>query len=231
MSGNLHPDQIVDLLRRAVRERVLVPGQALNQDELAGRFGVSRIPLREALRTLVGEGLVVMKPGAGAVIAELKAQELQELFDLRLQLEPPLVGAVVGQASPSNLAELRSILDTMDAIGSNDLDKWGSQHFLFHRRIFELSGRKHSLRLISQVQNLMEPYSRIHVSMVGIQDHTLSEHRAILEALSRGDRKAVEDVVASSIIKARQRLEDAMNSHEEDADPLAVLLVDRNQGA
>jgi DNA-binding GntR family transcriptional regulator len=56
----MRPDEIAALLRRAVRERVLLPGQTLNQDELAKRFGVSRIPLREALRTLVGEGLIVI---------------------------------------------------------------------------------------------------------------------------------------------------------------------------
>lgn len=227
MVGSLRPDQIVELLRRAVRERVLLPGQLLNQDELAGRFGVSRIPLREALRTLVGEGLVVMKPGSGAAVAELRARELDELFELRLQLEPPLVGAVVGQVSQNTLMELAALIDSMDAIGDSDLDKWGSQHYLFHRRLFELSGRKHAIRIVSQVQNLVEPYSRIHVSMIGLKDHSQTEHRAILEALSRGDRAAVEEIVANSITIARNRLQTAVESAEEDADPLAALIVDR----
>ncbi len=228
VANNLRPDQIVDLLRRAVRERVLLPGQLLNQDELAGRFGVSRIPLREALRTLVGEGLVVMRPGSGAVVAQLRAQELEELFEIRLQLEPPLVGSVVGRVSQHDLAELRSLLDAMDAVASSDLGKWGSQHYLFHRRLFELSGRKHAIRLVSQIQNLVEPYSRIHASMVGTADHSLSEHRAVLEALESGDQSAVEAIVRAGILGARKRLQDAVNSQDKDEDPLAALIVDRN---
>lgn len=221
------PDEIVDLLRRAIRERLLVPGEALNQDDLARRFGVSRIPLREALRTLVGEGLVVMQPGAGAVVTELHAAELGELFDLRSQLEPSLTAAVVGRVSPDQLDQLEGHVDRLEQIVGTDPEGWAAQHYSFHRRLLEMAGRRHSLRLLTQVTNLLEPYNRLYVTLVGPQEHSHSEHRQLLNAIRDGDRAAVERQVAQSIACARKRLESAVASTVEEKDPLASLLVDR----
>lgn len=225
----MHPDQIVELLRRAVRERIILPGQSLNQDELASRFGVSRIPLREALRTLVGEGLVVMRPGVGAVITELRGKELEELFELRLQLEPPLTVAAVDRISANDVAELSSILEKMSDLATADLDGWASQHYLFHRRLFELAGKRHALRLVTQVQNLVEPYSRVHVSLVGAAQHSKTEHTTLLDALRVGDKNVAEEITRNSILDALARLKNAQQASQDSDDPLALLLVDRAQ--
>jgi len=221
--GSLRPDQLVDLLRRAIRERVLLPGQPLNQDDLARRFGVSRIPLREALRTLVGEGLVVMQPGAGAVVIELHPAELVELFELRLALEPPLAAAAVGKLSPADLAELREAAARMAALAERDADLWATQHYAFHRRLLEHAGRRHALRLVTQVQNLVEPYSRLHVTLVGAREHAEIEHEPLLAALAGEDRDEVHALTVASITAAARRLE-MMAGAEGDRDPLSVLL-------
>lgn len=217
------PDQLVDLLRRAIRERVLLPGQPLNQDDLARRFGVSRIPLREALRTLVGEGLVVMQPGAGAVVIELHPDELAELFGLRLALEPPLAAAAVGRASPSDLDELEALLGQMDQLADRDVGLWATQHYAFHRRLLELAGRRHTLRLVTQVLNLVEPYSRLHTTLVGAREHSGAEHLPLLDALRRADADAVRALTTTSITTAATRL-DAVARADAGSDPLAVLL-------
>ncbi|XAS76894.1 GntR family transcriptional regulator [Dermatophilaceae bacterium Sec6.4] len=228
MPTNLRPDQLVTLLRRAIRERMLVPGQSLNQDELARRFGVSRIPLREALRTLTGEGLVVMRPGIGAVVTELHAQELTELFDLRMQIEPALTAATVGRVSATELAELRLLAARIDqlAASGSDVDAWSTQHYAFHRRLFELAGRRHALRLVMQVVNLMEPYARLSMSLDQGQDHAHQEHSTLLDAIEAGDPDLVADVVTKTIGMSRQRLSIAVESDAAAADPLAALLVD-----
>jgi DNA-binding GntR family transcriptional regulator len=217
------PDQLVDLLRRAIRERVLVPGQPLNQDDLARRFGVSRIPLREALRTLVGEGLVVMQPGSGAVVIELHPDELAELFALRLALEPPLAAAAVDKLSPSELGELDALAAQMDSLAGHDVGLWATQHYAFHRRLLELAGRRHTLRLVTQVLNLVEPYSRLHTTLVGAREHSLTEHAPLLDALRRSDAEAVGQLTVASITAAAARL-DALARAEAGSDPLAVLL-------
>ena len=99
----MRPDEIASAVRRAVLERVISPGQVINQEELAKRFGVSRIPLREALRTLVGEGLIIIKPGLGAIVTELDPDAVDELYGLRLRLEPSLASDIVEPVSYTHL--------------------------------------------------------------------------------------------------------------------------------
>jgi DNA-binding GntR family transcriptional regulator len=225
-NGNrMRPDEIVSLLRRAIRERVLVPGQSLNQDDLAKRFGVSRVPLREALRTLVGEGLVVMRPGIGAVVTELDPNELDELLSLRAQLEPPLTAAIVGRAGRSDFARLRQMVTQMSQVADSDMDAWSTQHYLLHRRIFELAGRPHSVRLVTQVLNLVEPYMRLQAAQTGARDHD-EEHLRILDALEAGDADRAAALTAQSIESSRKHLAEFLPSAyltSDSEDPLALL--------
>ncbi len=221
----MRPDEIVSLLRRAIRERVLVPGQSLNQDDLAKRFGVSRVPLREALRTLVGEGLVVMRPGIGAVVTELDPDELDELLSLRAQLEPSLTAAIVGRAGPPDFARLRQMVAQMAELADADRDAWCTLHYLFHRRIFELAGRPHSLRLVTQVLNLVEPYMRLQVAQTGVHDHG-AEHAAVLDALEAGDADRAAAMVSAALAAARKHLAEFLPSVDAGSgrdDPLALL--------
>jgi DNA-binding GntR family transcriptional regulator len=225
--NDMRPDEIASLLRRAVRERVLRPGQALHQDDLAKTFGVSRVPLREALRTLVGEGLIVMRPGIGAVVTELKIDELQELYDLRTQLEPPLAAAILAETRGKDIAELADILDRMDALPDTKIDDWANLHYLFHRRMYELSGRPHALRLVTQVLNLVEPYSRMYVHMTGTQEHAQVEHRQIIEALRGGDPDKLQAKLYEAINTARDRLVSATQNPSDAGIDVLTLLQQR----
>jgi DNA-binding GntR family transcriptional regulator len=225
MRSRLRPDQIADLIRRAVRERVLVPGQMINQDEMAKRFGISRIPLREALRILAGEGLVIMRPGIGAVVTELNTDDVNELYGLRLQLEPPLAGWIVARRRVEDLEELEGILARMSALEppdmsapkAPDLDGWINQHYLFHRRLIELSGRRYSVRLATQVLNLVEPYSRLYMHLVGPQ-HSVVEHEEIIAALRAGDADGLAARMTSGLEVVRKQLVESMARDDQDVD-------------
>ena len=88
-------DDVATLLRRAIREGVLAPGEDLVQEEIAGRLGVSRVPLREALRGLAAVGVVQMTHGRGFRVTKLEVQEVEELYNLRLRIEPFIAGDVL----------------------------------------------------------------------------------------------------------------------------------------
>jgi DNA-binding GntR family transcriptional regulator len=215
----LHPEKIASLLRRAVRERVLPPGQALNQDELARRLGVSRIPLREALRTLSGEGLIVMRPGMGAVVFELDADEVEELYDLRLQLEPPLARFVAEQVRPQDVDELAGLVRRMaEETPKPDPEEWSGLHYAFRRRLYEMPGRRHSLRLVTQLLNLVEPYSRYYAHVLGAQDRVGVDLREEVGALQDRDGHRLADLIGGSIRRVRQALVEAMRSGDQDKD-------------
>lgn len=206
----MRPDEIAVALRRAVRERAISPGQAVNQDELARRFGVSRIPLREALRTLVGEGLIIMKPGLGAVVTELDAGEVQELYGLRLQLEPPLAKDIVDHVRRRDIDDLTALVGQMKALGEHDSEEWSSLNYRFHRRVYELSERRHAVRLVVQVLNLVEPYARVHAHVLGSRPDTQQQQDAVVEAIRSGDSERLEQLIADGIRSARAALMSSM---------------------
>lgn len=202
----MRPDQIATALRRAFRERAIPPGQALNQDELARRYGVSRIPLREALRTLVGEGLIIMKPGLGAVVTELNVGEVQELYGLRLQLEPPLAADIVEHLARRDINDLARLVEAMRALDAEQSEEWSSLNYRFHRRLNELSGRRHAVRLVVQVLNLVEPYARVHAHVLGSRPQMQQERVDMVQALRDADAARVRELIEQSIRTARDEL-------------------------
>ena len=206
----MRPDEIATALRRAFRERAIPPGQALNQDELARRYGVSRIPLREALRTLVGEGLIIMKPGLGAVVTELNVGEVQELYSLRMQLEPPLAADIVAHAGRRDVDDLARLVEAMQALEPEQSEEWSSLNYRFHRRLYELSGQRHSVRLVVQVLNLVEPYARVHAHVIGSRPQMQQERVEMVRALRDADDARVREIIEQSIRTARAELELSM---------------------
>ncbi len=211
------PDEIATALRRAFRERLIPPGQALNQDELARRFGVSRIPLREALRTLVGEGLIIMRPGLGAVVTELNVDEVQELYGLRLQLEPPLAHAIVEHLGRRDVDDLGRLVEAMQALAAEQSEEWSSLNYRFHRRLYELSGQRHAVRLVVQVLNLVEPYARVHAHVLGSRPRMQQERVDTLQA--------VRDLDAARVDPRRQTAKSQRAKHHRIQYPNSCLVV------
>lgn len=219
----MRPEEIATSLRRAVRERVFPPGQVLNQDDLARRFGVSRIPLREALRTLVGEGLILMKPGLGAVVTELQAEEVSELYGLRRQLEPPLAPHVVEHVRRRDVTELAGMVEAMGTLSQEQSEEWSNLNYRFHRRMYELSERKHTVRLVVQVLNLVEPYARVHAHVLGSRPRMQDQRAAVVDALDAADAGRVGALIEESIGVARAELVVSMREPPLPDDPLAAL--------
>ncbi|HET6626546.1 MAG TPA: GntR family transcriptional regulator [Nocardioidaceae bacterium] len=210
----MRPDEIASALRRAVHEREIPPGQALNQDVLARQYGVSRIPLREALRTLAGEGLVIMKPGLGAVVTELRPEEVEELYGLRLSLEPPLAGDIINHVRRRDIDDLATLVETMAVLPPRQSEEWSSANYRFHRRLYELSDHKHAVRLVVQVLNLVEPYVRMHAHVLGSRARLQQRRAATLEALRSGDATELHDVIEAAIRNGREELVTAMGRPE-----------------
>lgn len=214
----MRPEEIAAALRRAVRERAIRPGQAMNQDVLAKQFGVSRIPLREALRTLVGEGLVTMKPGLGAVVTELKPSEVQELYGLRLQLEPPLAEDIVDHVRRRDVDDLAAAVERMSELGEADTEEWSSATYRFNRRLYEMSEKKHAVRLVVQVLNLVEPYARVDAHVLGSRRRTHATHLAIVQALRDGDATELARLIADSIATDQAELLSSLGDQLESLD-------------
>jgi DNA-binding GntR family transcriptional regulator len=219
------PQHLAAALRKGIREGRFAPGDELIQEELATRLGVSRIPLREALRILSGEGLVTLKHGQGAFVTKLNVREVEELYELRLRLEPPLAPDIVAHSSNSDYQKLRQLGDDMRSIAAEDPPRWSELNYEFRSLMYSLTGKPQTMRIISQLLNLVEPYSRVYVYLLAATDRVEQEHEAMLEAIREQDEERLSSYIRLHLEGARETLAKAMGEAESEAESLSRLLT------
>jgi DNA-binding GntR family transcriptional regulator len=198
-------DVIAERLRTSIRRGELLPGTRLIQERLASDLNVSRIPLREALHGLAAEGLVEVQPQRGMIVAELSHDDIAELYELRLQLEPPLAEEIVRGCRERDIDELQALADQMREKGADAAGR-ASLNYRFHRRVYELSERRLSLRFIDQLLHLVEPYSRLWVRSGHQLRRIDEEHQSIVDALKARDAQALRDVIIAHVEGARDHV-------------------------
>lgn len=204
------PQEIADALRESIRAGVFAPGQELIQVQLASRLGTSRIPVREGLRLLAAEGLVVLKQGQGAYVTALNVDELDELYDLRLRLEPPLAPDIIRHLHQRHLDRFSDVVRRMEKCGRAEAATWSSLNFQFHHDMYECAMKQHSFRLIAQLLNLVEPYSRMYVHGLAARGRAETEHRRMIDALGSHDSSGLARAIEDHLEGARNRLLEAM---------------------
>jgi DNA-binding GntR family transcriptional regulator len=176
-------DIVAEALRDAIVTGRLRGGERLHQDEIASKLGVSRMPVREALRQLESEGLVVFTPHRRVSVAALSAQELREIYEIRSALEVLALDLAVPRLSIKEFDRLGAVLDQMDR--TSDPRRWVDLNRLFHRTLYRASGRARLCTLIDSLRDNVERYLRIYVSALERRAHAQAEHRRILRACRR----------------------------------------------
>jgi len=200
------PEEIVRRLRRAIVRGELAPGSLLVQADLASRFGVSRIPLREALRALDAEGLVVMKSGQGATVTKLSSQDALDLYRLRLAIEPPLADRIVEYAGPRDLQQLRRYVDALDRCGEHDQQRFSDLNLEFHVSMYRIADRPAYTRFVERALASIEPYSRMYLHLLRGSGRAQSEHVAMLRAIENREAETLSALITSHLDGARNAL-------------------------
>ncbi|MDR6972870.1 DNA-binding GntR family transcriptional regulator [Leifsonia shinshuensis] len=190
------------------------------QEDLAQRFGVSRSPVREALRILGTEGLVVIQPGEGATVRRLSRADLEEIYDLRLALEPLIASAVISEARGRDIAQLASLVETM--ADTERLDQWMRANFEFHQRMYQITGLSRTEGILSGLLSAVQPYSQENIGQLGGRHAADSEHRGMIEAIRTGDQATLAALIIAHLQAARDRLAEAYEAVET-PDPLRAL--------
>lgn len=184
------PEQVYQRLRAGVLQGEFPPGQFLRQEELAQRFGASRVPLREAMTRLETEGLLELKPRRGYAVISLEKSEIQEIFALRAIVEQHAGAAAALHRVERDIKEVKTILNKMEKLATSTLEKtnqWLELNSIFHARIFACAGLKHVTRVANILRDMVEPYIRIEITLTMDVTQAQVEHRQIFEALSAGD--------------------------------------------
>lgn len=214
-------EEVSTLLRRAIRSGVLKPGEDLVQEEIAARLGVSRVPLREALRGLAAVGVVKMNPGRGFQVTSLDASEIFELYDLRLKIEPLIAANVIAHARPPHIEALEELDRRMNA--AQDPEQWANLNFDFHLSMYEVVGMSHTARIVEQLLDLVEPYSRVYVHELQNLDRVHHEHDSMIDAIKRGDEETLRLMIVDHLEGARDGLVSFMEAGTPEADPVSRL--------
>jgi DNA-binding GntR family transcriptional regulator len=168
-------------LRRRILAGVFPAGAQLRQDALAAEFGMSRIPIREALVQLEAEGLVRILPHRGAVVTELSPEEIAELFELRAQIEPALLRRSAPRLTASDYLELHAILaEYSGELRAQNVNRWGELNTRFHMLLYRHAGRPRSLSIAESLLRSCDLHTRLQLSYTNGQERAEIEHTELV---------------------------------------------------
>lgn len=179
------PEVVAEYIRDAIYRNELRPGQQLQQEELAVKFGISRIPVRDALRQLQGEGLVELYPNRGAFVSNPGVEELREVFSLRILLETYALRIAVPNFTKPELELCASLLAQLESI-ANRAD-WSRTDQEFHAALYAPCRQTRTLNLIDNLRGSVNRFYYLYLSPESYGPDCLKEHRQILRACQKRD--------------------------------------------
>jgi DNA-binding GntR family transcriptional regulator len=199
-------DYVADALRGAIQQGGLADGAVLNQAAIAAHFGVSRVPVREAMRQLQAEGLIETRAHRLAVVRGLDIDRLIEVYDLRALIEGYLVEKAVPNIDADVLAELKAIDKEMRT--EADHSRWLALNARFHERLYAPSGDETALELVEQLRSRAERYVRLWSRGSGIHrpKEAGREHQAILKLVAAGDGPGARQAIEAHVHGTRDRV-------------------------
>jgi DNA-binding GntR family transcriptional regulator len=195
--GRLSTDDIVHLLQQAIVRGIFAPGQALRQDELATLFHVSKIPVREALRTLEANGFVQLLINRGALVKALTLGQLRDAFELRMLVEPHLMRTAAPLLTATDLDEADRLIAAMDDAGH----AWAFSELngRFHDLLYRAADKPLSKQILAMLQGHIQRMSFMQLSLAGFNRSSNEDHRLIVAACRRGDSEAAAQAVAAHV--------------------------------
>jgi DNA-binding GntR family transcriptional regulator len=206
---------VADSLRTAIQTGALSDGTELNQVALAEHFGISRVPVREALRALEAEGWITALPHRRAVVAAISPERVQETFEIRALLESHLIEKAVARIGDGKIAELEAKCKKMDAI--EDHHAWVAANADFHHALLESAESPMTLELIVQLSSQVERYLRLRGEDVIRESEAGREHRDIIRAVAARDAAGARELIRTHIDHTRERVIDALGEQHSSA--------------
>jgi DNA-binding GntR family transcriptional regulator len=181
--------EVAELLRQRIFKRELEPGSWIDELKLAEEYGISRTPLREALKVLAAEGLVTMKVRRGAYVTEVSDKDLTDVYHLLSLLESDAAGVVAERATDAELQELQALHAKLEAAVGNR-DRFFALNERFHMRLLEIAGNRWRDQMVADLRKVMKLNRHNSLLKSGRIEESLAEHRAIVQALVQRDAAA-----------------------------------------
>ena len=204
-------EQIYALIRDRIISGDLPADTAIRQDALAAELGVSKIPLREAFARLEQDGLLFYITNRGFFVRSLSADEVEEVYALRLKIEPEAVGAASKKATDADKKVAHNALLALEDAAGSDRTKVGKMNRNFHMALVRPIQRQVTIQVVERLNLISERYVGKHLEPAGRDSRAQQEHTAMFEAWAAGQAKVVEgmmyDHIASTLEDLRKQFE------------------------
>lgn len=181
--------EVAELLRERIFSHELAPGSWIDELKLAEEYGISRTPLREALKVLATEGLVTMKVRRGAYVTEVSDTDLADVYHLLALLESDAASVVASSATKAQLKELQGLHDELEKAVDNR-ERFFEINEAFHMRLLEVANNRWRNQMVADLRKVMKLNRHNSLLKSGRIEESLSEHRALMAALAAGDAQA-----------------------------------------
>jgi DNA-binding GntR family transcriptional regulator len=200
-------ERVTAAIRTAILAGRFAPGSRIRQEELAEEFGTSRLPVREALKRLESEGLILLVPNSGAWVAKLDLAECIEVYKMRERLEPLALGEGTGTLSDDVVARMEDLAAQMEE--TEDIEAFIRLDREFHLLSYGHANMPRLTRMIERFWNSTQHYRRAFATVMGVAGLRLVhyEHRLLIEALKRRDSEEAERILYGHIRRTRLELE------------------------
>ncbi|HEY3813226.1 MAG TPA: GntR family transcriptional regulator [Caulobacteraceae bacterium] len=193
------PDVLYDEVRARIVAGTLRPNTPVRQDTLAAELGVSKIPLREALSRLEHDGLVTLNPRRGYEVAPLDPKAVEDIFDLRLRIEPAAAAQGCEAATDADRAEARRALEALNRATEAHDAATPEFNRAFHLALITPAGRPLTTQLVERLNILAERYVREHLKPQGRSDRAQREHQELYDAWAAGRTTSVTTLLEAHI--------------------------------
>ena len=195
-------EEVADQLRVRIFAHELAPGTWIDEQTLAKEFGISRTPLREAIKVLAAEGLITMKLRRGAYVTEVNRGDLEQIFTILSLLEGQAAKEAATKAQEKDLNELDDMhLRLEKAAADRNLDQFFEVNVRFHERIIAIANNPWMTSVIADLRKVLKLQRKDSLSRTGRLQSSLSEHREILKALLKRDPIAAEQAMRTHLAR------------------------------
>jgi len=189
-------EEVAELLRQRIFKRELEPGNWIDELKIAEEYGISRTPLREALKVLAAEGLVTMKVRRGAYVTEVSRNDLADVYHLLSLLESDAAGVVATKATTAQLAELKALHAELEAAalpGTANTDAFFAINERFHMRLLEIANNRWRDQMVADLRKVMKLNRHNSLLKTGRIEESLAEYQAIMDALLARDAQRTQE--------------------------------------
>lgn len=198
---------LINEIRQAILSGRYPAGAQLRQDALAETYGVSRIPVREVLFQLEAEGLVKISPQRGAIVSPLSRQEIDDVFDLRILLEPRLLLASGPRLNREDLDSLDQRQATyVKAIEIGDIDDYGRLNAELHMAMYHRADMPRTRQIVASLLQTSDRYTRVQLSSEAAMNRAMKEHAELIGFCQSGDFNRAAELLAEHIASVRDDL-------------------------